>query len=602
MFLDEARLAATLHHQNVVQVYDIGEDSGEYFFAMEYLHGEDLRKLLGAAAKQKQNIPLAHVVAIVSAAAAGLHYAHERRASDKKKLEIVHRDVTPSNIIIGYDGSVKLLDFGIAKATMSSSDTRTGTLKGKTSYMSPEQCKGEATIDRRSDIYSLGVVLYELATTTRLFKGDSDYFIMDAIVNGKVPLPRVRRPDLPNELSSIIMRALAVDPNRRFQTADQMRQALDQFAADANLSASTSPIASYMKKMFGEKPEPWLETGSVERVSRRSWNDMGSSNDFAHDQPTRSRHESAPPPFASEARAAVSSPVLSQVTARDSISTGATDSRTRTPVAWEQRAPMPAERPQDFGRHKKALMIAVPIAVALAGIGVWHRAGKQPDVASAVAANDLAKTRPSVAPIATGPATVARAEPATPPPPRIVRPDANVDQVKAPPHPAAARMTNPAPARPAPRSKPAVVAIQEAAAPVVTKEAKAELSAPLPVAAPVVTPPPVVPSPAPAITAAAAPTPMVVESTMMVLSPATVSLVARDHAGQLAKCESSNTLHGDLSISFEINGAGKVVRSQMSSMIKNVKVAACILGAVRSWQYPKPPTGSAKGVYSITYQ
>jgi hypothetical protein len=129
--------------------------------------------------------------------------------------------------------------------------------------------------------------------------------------------------------------------------------------------------------------------------------------------------------------------------------------------------------------------------------------------------------------------------------------------------------------------------------------AKAELSTPVPVAAPVVTPPPI---PAPAPSPAPAPAPMVVESTMMVLSPATVSLVARDHAGQLAKCEGSNTLHGDLSITFEINGAGKVVRSQMSSMIKNVKVAACLLGAVRSWQYPKPPSGSAKGVYSITYQ
>jgi len=362
MFLDEARLAATLHHQNVVQVHDIGEDNGEYFFAMEYLHGEDLRKLLGAVAKQKQSIPLSHVVAIVSAAAAGLHYAHERRASDKKKLEIVHRDVTPSNIIVNYDGSVKLVDFGIAKATMRSSDTRAGTLKGKTSYMSPEQCRGEATIDRRSDIYSLGVVLYELATTTRLFKGDSEYLIMDAIVNGKVPLPRVRRPDLPNELSSIIMRALSVDRDRRFQTADQMRQALDQFAVDANLTSSTSGIASYMKKQFGEKPEPWLETAQVERVSRQSWNDLRSSEDLiGHDQPTRSRHKPTAPPPISEQRAVASSAHPG-------------DSRTITPMAWEPRTAAPvAAHASDLQRLKKPLMIGVPIVLVLGTIAVWPR-------------------------------------------------------------------------------------------------------------------------------------------------------------------------------------------------------------------------------------
>src|SRR5260221_4617388 len=236
MFLDEARVAASLHHQNVVQVFDIGEDNGEYFFAMEYIHGEDLRTLLSAVSKSKTHMPLGYVVAIISAAAAGLHYAHDRRSNDKKAMHIVHRDVSPSNIIIGYDGAVKVLDFGIAKAAMRQVETRSGSLKGKVSYMSPEQCKGETTIDRRSDVYSLGVVLYELATTTRLFKGDSDYLMMDAIVNGKVPLPRVRRPDLPNDLSSIIMRALPVDPNRRYQTAEELRIALDQFVIKANLS------------------------------------------------------------------------------------------------------------------------------------------------------------------------------------------------------------------------------------------------------------------------------------------------------------------------------------------------------------------------------
>src|SRR5689334_22748771 len=259
MFLDEARVAANLHHQHIVQVHDIGESSGEYFIAMEYLHGEDVRTILSTASKMRQHVPLGCAMAMVSAAAAGLHYAHERRGPDKRPLGIVHRDISPSNILVGYDGSIKVVDFGIAKAEMRQ-ETRTGTgsLKGKVAYMSPEQCKS-GEVDRRSDVYSLGVVLYELCTTTKLFRGENDYLIMDQIVNGKVALPRVRRPDLPNELSAIIMRAIAPDPERRFFTADELRVALDHFAAKAGLTASPSSLAAYMRKQFGERTEPWLE-------------------------------------------------------------------------------------------------------------------------------------------------------------------------------------------------------------------------------------------------------------------------------------------------------------------------------------------------------
>src|SRR4051812_14969302 len=130
MFLDEARTAANLHHQNVVQVFDIGENAGEYFFAMEYIHGEDLRQILSAVARSRSHMPLGYVVAIVASAAAGLHYAHERRGADKKPMGIVHRDVSPSNVLIGFDGSVKVVDFGIAKAA-STAETRSGSLKGK---------------------------------------------------------------------------------------------------------------------------------------------------------------------------------------------------------------------------------------------------------------------------------------------------------------------------------------------------------------------------------------------------------------------------------------------------------------------------------------
>src|SRR5690349_13392106 len=139
MFLDEARLAASLHHQNIVAVHEIGEDRGEFFFAMEYVHGEDLRRVLMEVNRQQDRLPIAMVTGIVAAAASGLHHAHETRGPDRKLLGIVHRDVSPANILVAYDGRVKVADFGIAKAALRSVETRSGTLKGKVSYMSPEQ-------------------------------------------------------------------------------------------------------------------------------------------------------------------------------------------------------------------------------------------------------------------------------------------------------------------------------------------------------------------------------------------------------------------------------------------------------------------------------
>ena len=263
MFLDEARLAAVLHHQNVVQVHDIGQEHGEYFFAMEYVHGEDLRALLRRVSGRKEQVPLEHVITIVAAAAAGLHHAHEQRGPDRSRLGIVHRDVSPSNILIGFDGGVKVVDFGIAKATMRSAETRVGTLKGKVAYMSPEQCTGRS-VDRRADVFGLGIVLYELATARRLFKADNDFLIMASIVQGKIPPPSHRRPDLPSQLEAIILKALALAPEDRYATANELRLALEAFATTSGLSISTSRLGDYIKQLFGERVEPWLMDEEVE--------------------------------------------------------------------------------------------------------------------------------------------------------------------------------------------------------------------------------------------------------------------------------------------------------------------------------------------------
>ena len=263
MFLDEAKLAATLNHQNIAQVYEVDQADGAYFMAMEFVHGENVRALLETALRRGWTIPLELAVMIISGAAAGLHHAHERRGKNGLPLNIVHRDVSPANIMVGYDGSVKVLDFGIAKAEERATKTVGGTIKGKYGYMSPEQCKGKP-IDRRSDIFALGIVLYELTTLRRAFKGVDDFETMKRIVSGDVVRPTVAIPGYPRELEAIVLTALANDPNARFQSGQELIEALDTFAVRAKLTGSNTAMGRFMTQLFGAKREPWVEGGNGE--------------------------------------------------------------------------------------------------------------------------------------------------------------------------------------------------------------------------------------------------------------------------------------------------------------------------------------------------
>ena len=257
MFLDEARLAASLNHQNVAQVFEVGEDQGIHYLAMEYVHGQDLRALLAKAGSAGTRVPLELALTVVAGAAAGLHHAHERRGPDGVSLGIVHRDVSPSNIMIGYDGAVKLLDFGIAKATARSVETQSGIIKGKFAYMAPEQCRGRE-VDRRSDVFSLGIILYEISTQHRCFRADSDFDTMHRIVTGDVVRPTRLVQGYPQALEAIVMKALAVDANQRYQSSHQLLEAIESFAVSARMSLSTMALGRFMREMFGEQPEPWL--------------------------------------------------------------------------------------------------------------------------------------------------------------------------------------------------------------------------------------------------------------------------------------------------------------------------------------------------------
>jgi len=261
MFLDEAKLAATLNHHNIAQVYEVDQADGAYFMAMEYVHGENARAILETTLRRGWTIPLELAVMIVSGAAAGLHHAHERKGKNGAPLNIVHRDVSPANIMVGFDGSVKVLDFGIAKAEERATKTVGGTIKGKYGYMSPEQCKGKP-IDRRSDIFALGIVLYELTTLRRAFKGNDDFETMKRIVAGDVVRPTVAVPGYPPELEAIVLTAMATDPSARFQTAQELVEALDTFTVRAKQSGSNTAMGRFMTQLFGQKREPWVEQQS----------------------------------------------------------------------------------------------------------------------------------------------------------------------------------------------------------------------------------------------------------------------------------------------------------------------------------------------------
>jgi serine/threonine protein kinase len=263
MFLDEARLAAQLQHPNIAQVYDIGKLGDSYFFTMEYVHGETVRALLQRSHALRTPIPISSVLVVIAGAAAGLHHAHERIGLDGKPLGIVHRDVSPSNLIVSYEGGVKLVDFGVAKAAHRSQETRSGTVKGKISYLSPEQCRG-APIDKRSDLFSLGIVLWEMLTTERLYKRDSDFNAMAAIVSEEVPPPSTRRPEISPELDALSLKLLAKNPDERFQSADEVHEAIEGIAVRLGTALSSAALARYLRDLFGQRPEPWIEMQSRE--------------------------------------------------------------------------------------------------------------------------------------------------------------------------------------------------------------------------------------------------------------------------------------------------------------------------------------------------
>jgi len=256
MFLDEARIAATLVHPHIVRVFEVDIADGQVFYVMEHLHGRDVAALLRRLAERGIRLPLDAAIAIGVAVASGLHHAHDRRSPAGEPLHIVHRDVAPGNVLITFDGEVKLIDFGIAKAAGNLNRTRFGLFKGKLPYASPEQCRCEP-IDRRSDVFSLGVMLYELTCGERPFAAGTESELLRAVSDAVIVPPRARDRGYPAELEAIVVKALAPDPAERHATARALQRELTAFAGARGLDLSAASLARLMASAFGSELSEW---------------------------------------------------------------------------------------------------------------------------------------------------------------------------------------------------------------------------------------------------------------------------------------------------------------------------------------------------------
>ena len=272
LFFDEAQILATLDHPNIARVYDRDIVDNHYFFTMEYVQGKDMLTVIRRTLRAGSQLPLEHALTVVCSAAAGLHYAHDKRASDGRPYDIVHRDISHSNLLVRRDGVVKIIDFGVGKSkNLGSAFTVVSSFKGKIRYMSPEQCGG-GQLDRRTDIFSLGVVLYELTTGKMAFAGPNEAAIIRKIVLDGVDPPSTRVENYPPELEAIVMRALARERDQRYSSADEFRVDLEAFARNRGLELSESALSTFLHEIFGKELDaPWEENnGSPGEVSQVS--------------------------------------------------------------------------------------------------------------------------------------------------------------------------------------------------------------------------------------------------------------------------------------------------------------------------------------------
>jgi serine/threonine protein kinase len=376
MFLDEARLAARLHHPNIVQITDLGVADNRHFICMEYLAGEDVDAVIAAAHYKGEGVPLPIAARIMLSALEGLEFAHGYQEQGRP-AELVHRDISPSNIFVTYQGTVKVLDFGIAKASSRMTQTQPGLLKGKWGYMSPEQARGES-IDARSDLFSLGVTFHELLTARRVFERDNEIGVLLALMAQPIPPPSTYRPEVPPALDRIVMKALEKRPEDRYASASAMRAELEEFLRGNSSAPGVSQLARYMQGLFGQ-------TDMERKTKIPSLSELGGHTLLQQDDPIGYEKTLVRP----------SSPGTAPAPATgDPLSTPAPPS------------PAAAPRPRSLGVPMALGALAAVLLLALGGGAAWYL---MPRVASPAA--------PPAAPSPTPAPAVEPAPPANPVPP-----------------------------------------------------------------------------------------------------------------------------------------------------------------------------------------
>lgn len=270
MFIDEAKIAVQLQHANIAQIFDLGKVGESYFIALEYVQGKDMRSIVDRLRKSKLAFPISMAVYCTMKVCEGLDYAHNKKDPAGRELNLVHRDVSPQNILISYDGEVKIIDFGIAKAAGKAGKTQAGILKGKFGYMSPEQVRG-LPLDRRSDIFAVGICLWESLTGERLFVGESDFSTLEKVRNVEITPPSAYNKELPPELEEVVLRALSKEVEDRYQSAMDLHDDLQRWMYQSGSFFARKELAQFMNEMFREDIEKESEVfGGASGILRSS--------------------------------------------------------------------------------------------------------------------------------------------------------------------------------------------------------------------------------------------------------------------------------------------------------------------------------------------
>ncbi|MAQ18128.1 MAG: hypothetical protein CMN30_25445 [Sandaracinus sp.] len=367
MFFNEARLAMRLRHPAIVHIYEFGEEAGSYYLAMEWVDGVALGKIIRRARKEN-GIPPAIAVKLAATVAEALDYAHRARGDDGEPLGIVHRDVSPQNIMVSYEGAVKLLDFGIAKAD-DESLTQDGQVKGKFAYMSPQQCMGER-IDGRADVFALGVCLYEALTGRPLYHRKTQYETMRAVMEDPVPSVRALRPDVPESLDAVVGKALAKDPDDRYATAGEMQIALERWLMEQGEVVPQARMADFLDDLFGE------EVGRGPMVDSKpfgaSFADIPVPKDVLA-AAQAARQSSLPPPVTGPTSSGAGAMVIDTAAFTDDT----------VPPPARSRMPLVA-----------ALVVGLILLLGIGGFAVWKMQGEPPQQMAQGAPGAVANATP----------------------------------------------------------------------------------------------------------------------------------------------------------------------------------------------------------------